>query len=349
MGTTATTASTATLTQSTKTHSPSPQLSSSSNSKNKEIMSTNSSSWQLFEFDMEALENSRWIRACAAGSIAGLTEHSTLYPIDTVKTRMQAVLLSHTQVKYKSFIDAFTSIIKNERPRALFRGYPAVITAAIPSHAAYFGAYEYSKYRLHASNNHHPFLIAISGAFATMAHDAFVTPFDVIKQRMQLRNCPYANICKCAIETFRHEGYLSFFRSYPTTVLLNIPVFSTNFVIYESTKIALKDSSSVLADEENWSHHLMAGGLAGACAGLISNPLDVIKTAIQTDTTHGYKSLSNTIRNIMATNPHNKLYPFFSGASARILYMIPSAAITWTTYEAMKTMLGFPIHDIPMI
>merc|ERR1712130_695794 len=184
-----------------------------------------------------------------------------------------------------------------------FRGWPAVVVAAVPSHGVYFGAYEFSKYKLGVQHDAkiHPFKIAISGAFAAMAHDAIVTPFDVVKQRMQLKNCKYANICSCAIDTLKYEGYTSFFRSYPTTVLLNIPTFSTNFVVYESSKILLK--GTILESEENWLHHLIAGGIAGGVAGLISNPLDVIKPSIQTDTSFGYKSIGNTIRKIMYNNP----------------------------------------------
>ena len=66
--------------------------------------------WRLLEFDMQSLEHSRWWRAGAAGSIAGLTEHTLLYPIDTVKTRMQAVLISNIRTQYKSFLDCFTQV-----------------------------------------------------------------------------------------------------------------------------------------------------------------------------------------------------------------------------------------------
>lgn len=211
----------------------------------------------------------------------------------------------------------------------------------------YFAAYEISKFNLGAEEGLHPFKIAISGAFAAMAHDAIVTPFDVIKQRMQLKHCPYSNICSCAFETLKHEGYTSFFRSYPTTVLLNIPTFSTNFVVYEASKVCIK--GTLLESEENWLHHLFAGGIAGGIAGLVSNPLDVIKTSIQTDTSGGYKSIGKTIKKIMHNNPQQPYRVFLSGATARATYMIPSAAITWTVYEAMKDYLGFRIDDIPMM
>jgi len=327
--------------------SESSELSMDTNDKIDNNIKSKSSLWHLLEFDMETLEHSRWWRAGAAGSIAGLTEHTLLYPIDTVKTRMQAVLISNLGTQYKSFVDCFSQIVKHERPWALFRGWPAVVVAAAPSHGMYFAAYEISKHNLGAEEGLHPFKIAIAGAFAAMAHDAIVTPFDVIKQRMQLKQCPYSNVCSCAFETLKHEGYTSFFRSYPTTVLLNIPTFSTNFVVYETSKVFIQDT--ILESEENWLHHLFAGGIAGGIAGLVSNPLDVIKTSIQTDTSYGYKSIGKTISKIMHNNPDKPYRIFLSGATARATYMIPSAAITWTVYEAIKDYLGFPIHDIPMM
>jgi len=281
-----------------------------------------------------------------AGSLAGLIEHTLLYPVDTVKTRMQAgSIRSGIELKYRSSFHCLAQILRNESALALFRGWPAVVVAAVPSHGMYFGAYELSKYKLGAVEGIHPFKIALSGAFAAMAHDAITTPFDVVKQRMQVQSCPYPNVCNCAIETLKHEGYTSFFRSYPTTVLLNIPTFSTNFVVYETAKALLKDT--LFECEEDWRHHLIAGGTAGGVAGLVSNPVDVIKTAIQTDRSSGWKSIGQVVAGLMAQNPQSPYRIFFSGAAARTTYFIPSAAITWTVYEAFKTYLGFPIHDLP--
>ena len=47
--------------------------------------------------------------------------------------------------------------------------------------------YEISKEKFGANlQGHHPFAAAASGACATVAHDLFMTPLDVIKQRLQL-------------------------------------------------------------------------------------------------------------------------------------------------------------------
>ena len=62
-------------------------------------------------------------------------------------------------------------------------------TAAIPSHALYFAVYELSKQTFKGSGHGNKiFGDMLAGACATIAHDAVVTPLDVVKQRMQLFN-----------------------------------------------------------------------------------------------------------------------------------------------------------------
>lgn len=73
---------------------------------------------------------------------------------------------------------------------------------AFPSHAAYFAVYE--KVKMHFGEGeslfHYgvPFFLgnrkldlvfaAVAGACATVGHDLFHTPFDVVKQRLQISN-----------------------------------------------------------------------------------------------------------------------------------------------------------------
>eukprot|EP00694_Reclinomonas_americana_P002974 EC789027.1.p1 GENE.EC789027.1~~EC789027.1.p1 ORF type:complete len:109 (+),score=25.56 EC789027.1:129-455(+) len=90
-------------------------------------------------------------------------------------------------------------------------------------------------------------------------------------------------------------------------------------------------------------------GGGGAAAALISSPLDVIKTYLQTQ-----GSLGVTFRGFMDTAKYvyrnAGVSGFFQGASARALYVAPSAAISWMTYEYAKFLLGikddsFHHHD----
>ena len=91
--------------------------------------------------------------------------------------------------------------------------------ACRPAHAMYFSTYEAVKSLLGVRRSQHaPVATAAAGAAATVVNDAFMTPGDVIKQRMQIANSPYKGILDCISKTYRNEGIKAFFRSYKTTV-----------------------------------------------------------------------------------------------------------------------------------
>jgi len=63
------------------------------------------------------------------------------------------------------------------------------LPATRPAHALYFAAYEAAKEALGGGGEgHHPFAVAAAGVFATITSDACMTPFDVVKQRLQARH-----------------------------------------------------------------------------------------------------------------------------------------------------------------
>lgn len=73
-------------------------------------------------------------------------------------------------------------------PGACLRAPHAAALSRRPAHALYFAAYEAAKKALGGSKEgHHPFAVAAAGVFATVTSDACMTPFDVVKQRLQVR------------------------------------------------------------------------------------------------------------------------------------------------------------------
>jgi len=275
-------------------------------------------------------------RAMVAGSAAGMTEHAVMFPLDTVKTRMQVTPGNAISQRTTSFA-ALNQIARTEGVSRLYRGAPLVALSAIPAHALYFGAYEGTRKFLGATRSRHqPLKTALAGITATMGHDIISTPIDVIKQRLQMRNSPLRTYWDGLLNT----SFNQLFRSYPTTVMLNIPMVVVNFVVYESLTLLTKSrtnvSDSVLA-------HLTCGGIAGGFAGFLSTPLDVVRTRIQTDCECGKRPIRCVIKNLWQKEGMSGLW---AGYGARTIYYIPSAALTWTVYESMKTMLGWQ-EDIP--
>lgn len=178
-------------------------------------------------------------KAMVAGATAGVMEHVFMFPVDTIKTRMQALpRIGGETPRYKGVWDAFGRIVREEGGRKLYRGFPATVLGAIPSHAAHFATYETVKHHFGGSKQgHHPLINGMAGAAATCAHDAIITPLDVVKQRLQVYNSAYAGVWQCIKKTALTEGLSAFYASYPTTVAMNVPFQAVHFAAYESFKI----------------------------------------------------------------------------------------------------------------
>jgi solute carrier family 25 iron transporter 28/37 len=171
-----------------------------------------------------------------AGSVAGMVEHMAMFPVDLVKTRMQ-MLQSAGGSAHRTVYKAFFAIVRKEGPLGLYRGIGAMGLGAGPAHAVYFAVYESLKEYLGGNRSgYHPFAHALAGAGATIASDAVFTPMDVVKQRLQLRHSPYVGVMDCIKKTMKAEGLSAFYKSYRTTVVMNIPFTAVHFAAYEAGK-----------------------------------------------------------------------------------------------------------------
>lgn len=206
-----------------------------------------------------------------AGSAAGVAEHICMFPVDTYKTHQQ---FEGTRA---SGVGSFFDLARREGFTRLWRGSPAVLVGCIPSHAAYFSSYEVCKEKFGANGEgHHPVAAAASGAVATTLHDAVLTPLDVVKQRLQLGY--YGGIRDCVRTMLREEGPRAFFRSYPTTLFMNMPYAATVVASNESLKKVLTRDG----EAPGLATFFVAGGGAAALAAAATCPLDAVKTRLQT-------------------------------------------------------------------
>lgn len=275
-----------------------------------------------------------------AGAAAGIAEHVAMYPVDTVKTRMQALAQPGQNLHGTSLHLAIRSIIRREGLHGLYRGVGAVAWGAGPAHAMYFTTYEVAKTAFGADRAvHSPVATALAGASATVVNDALMTPADVVKQRLQLTHSPYRGIIDCAMQTYRSEGLGAFFRSYRTTLFMNIPFTAVHFSAYESIKQVLAEDET----DEGLLVQLIAGGAAGGLSAAVTNPLDVVKTRLQTDgmLTHKEAIKSGAVLSALKRITEQEgAGAIWHGLSARVWFHIPAAAVCWGVYESCKTLLG---------
>ncbi|KAF9922769.1 Fe(2+) transporter [Linnemannia zychae] len=293
------------------------------------------------EFEYEALpENASLSASLLAGAFAGIAEHAIMYPVDSIKTRMQ-IIQPTPQAVYSGVLNAFSKITTTEGAKTLWRGVNSVILGAGPAHAVYFGTYEYAKHLFGGNNldsGHRYVAAAGAGALATITSDALMNPFDVIKQRMQVHGSVYKSVMDCAVKVYKAEGLHAFFISYPTTLTMTIPFQSLQFATYEYMRKALNPSGAY-----DPLTHITAGGIAGAFAAAATNPLDVAKTLLQTRgeaTDVRIRNCNGLFDAFKLIYQRQGLAGFGKGLQPRVLSHMPSTAICWGVYEYGKWFLS---------
>ncbi|KAG1788192.1 mitochondrial carrier domain-containing protein [Suillus plorans] len=287
------------------------------------------------ELDYEALpsDTSTGVNMLA-GALAGITEHAVMFPIDSIKTRMQVFATSPAAV-YTGIGNAFTRISSTEGMRALWRGVSSVILGAGPAHAVHFGTYEAMKELAGGNAAGNQWLAtSLAGASATIASDALMNPFDVIKQRMQVHQSEFRSVFTALRVVYQTEGLSAFYLSYPTTLTMSVPFTAVQFTVYEHMKKLLNPSGDYSPIT-----HMIAGGMAGGVAAGVTTPLDVAKTLLQTrGSSHDseIRRVGGMLDALRIIWRRDGIRGFGRGMSPRVLTHMPSNALCWLSYEFFK-------------
>ncbi|VYS64064.1 unnamed protein product [Arabidopsis thaliana] len=189
--------------------------------------------------------------AAEAGALVCLCTN----PIWLVKTRLQLQTPLHQTQPYSGLLDAFRTIVKEEGPRALYKGIvPGLV---LVSHGAIqFTAYEELrkiivdlKERRRKSESTDNLLnsadYAALGGSSKVAAVLLTYPFQVIRARLQQRPSTngiprYIDSLHVIRETARYEGLRGFYRGLTANLLKNVPASSITFIVYENVLKLLK-------------------------------------------------------------------------------------------------------------
>ncbi|XP_026866129.1 mitoferrin-2 isoform X4 [Electrophorus electricus] len=243
--------------------------------------------------------------------------------------------------RYRNVMEALWRIMKTEGIWRPIRGLNATAVGAGPAHALYFACYEKLKKSLsdviHPGANSH-LANGAAGCVATLLHDAAMNPAEVVKQRMQMYNSPYRGVLDCVRCVWQREGLGAFYRSYTTQLTMNVPFQALHFITYEYLQELLNPQRHY-----NPASHMVSGALAGAIAAAATTPLDVCKTLLNTQESLALHPLSQSGGHISGlAHAFRTVYrlgglpAYFKGVQARVIYQVPSTAISWSVYEFFK-------------
>nr|QKK35458.1 mitochondrial Mme1 [Starmerella bombicola] len=282
----------------------------------------------------------------AAGGLGGALGDSLMYPLDTVKTRQQGADLRSVYQQYRTMAQATRTIYTQEGLRfGLYRGYAAMLAGSFPSTMMFFGTYETIKRSMRDRTSLNETLVHfISGFLGDLASSIVYVPSEVLKTRFQLQG-PYNNKSyhsgynyKGLTSAFRDivakEGWSALFHGYKATMLRDLPFSALQFAFYEQfRKTAQQQAHSRTI---SLPMELFVGAAAGGAAGVLTTPLDVIKTRIQTQTS---EEIRGTLAGLRAIFVHEGALGLFSGVVPRFVWTSAQSSIMLVLYQAALRVL----------
>jgi hypothetical protein len=244
-----------------------------------------------------------------AGGLGGTMGDMLMHSLDTVKTRQQGD--PTVPPKYATLGQSYRTIFRQE---GVFRGlYSGVLPALVGSFSGtmiFFGSYELSK-RVMIDDLSIPPAVAYfsAGVVADVVASPAYVPSEVLKTRLQLQgrfNNPwfpesgynYRGTMDALRSIVREEGLGALFYGYKATLYRDVPFSALQFLFYEQERRLAKQLIGK-GDDIGLGLEILTGASAGCMAGVITCPLDVVKTRIQTQVIRGssplgIKSGSNT-------------------------------------------------------
>lgn len=267
-----------------------------------------------------------FIASLISGAAAGTSTDLAFFPIDTLKTRLQAK----------------GGFFANGGYAGVYRGLGSAVVASAPSASLFFIAYDSMKCwsrpvigRLLpqgedqlADTLSHMFSSSIGEISACLVR----VPAEVIKQRTQ------THTSNSSLQTLQNllrnengEGLRrNLYRGWSTTIMREIPFTCIQFPLYEYLK--KKWAASQGKERAAPWQGSVCGCIAGGIAAAATTPLDVLKTRIMLH--HRSVPVIQLAKNML----HEEGFKvFFSGVGPRTMWISAGGAIFLGVYETVHS------------
>ncbi|KAI4267955.1 MAG: hypothetical protein L6R38_008018 [Xanthoria sp. 2 TBL-2021] len=249
----------------------------------------NASSDQQLSMEEEEEVRHPYIHCMLAGGLGGTSGDLIMHSIDTVKTRQQGD--PHMPPKYTSLSSSYVKILRQEGVRrGLYSGVTPAFLGSFPGTLIFFGCYEYSKRHLIDVGMNHSLAYLASGFLADLAASVVYVPSEVLKTRLQLQgryNNPhfksgynYRSTLHAARTIIKDEGFAALFYGYRATLFRDLPFSALQFAFYEQEQTWAKQYAG--SKDIGLGLEVLTASTAGGLAGVMTCPLDVVKTRVQT-------------------------------------------------------------------
>ncbi|KAI8873211.1 mitochondrial carrier [Ramicandelaber brevisporus] len=262
-------------------------------------------------------------QALLSGAMAGLSVDVALFPLDTLKTRLQS----------KQGFRAAGGF------RGVYNGLSSAVIGSAPGAALFFVGYEKTKAALvrqfgtSKDGLPSPFIHMAAASLGEIAACIARVPTEVVKQRMQAGQ--HSSIADAIRNIAKSDAGLvrGLYRGYLTTVAREIPFTCIQFSLYE----ALRASYAKRLGRERLDDGLrsaMCGFVSGGVAAGLTTPLDVVKTRVMLSRSG---SMWDTAKEIVREEGPRALT---KGFVPRVIWISIGGFIFLGAYEQSKIILS---------
>ncbi|KAK7311968.1 hypothetical protein RJT34_10475 [Clitoria ternatea] len=299
-----------------------------------------------------------YVKELIAGGFAGALSKTSVAPLERVK------ILWQTRTEGFQSIGVYQSLnklIKREGFQGLYKGNAASVIRIVPYAALHFMTYErYKSWILSDCPmlGTGPFIDLLAGSAAGGTSVICTYPLDLARTKLAyqvadtrgsiqdgmkgVQSQPAHNGIKGVLtNVYKEGGVRGLYRGAGPTLTGILPYAGLKFYMYEKLKTHVPEEhqKSILM-------RLSCGALAGLFGQTLTYPLDVVKRQMQVGSLHNathentrYKNTIDGLRTIVRNQGWRQL---FAGVSINYIRIVPSAAISFTTYDMTKTWLGIP-------
>ncbi|KAI8624596.1 mitochondrial carrier [Xylariaceae sp. FL1651] len=294
--------------------------------------------------------NPPFTAALLAGGVAGTTVDLSLYPLDTLKTRLQSRAGFFPSGGFRGVYRGVGSAVVGSAPGAAFffctyegvkdvlararrrrRDEDAALASSLASDAAAAAAAAESAWAA-------PLEHMAAASLGEVAACAVRVPTEVVKQRAQAgqHGGSSAGALRAIVGQYGTSGFAGvwreLYRGWGITVMREVPFTVIQFPLWEAMKGWSRrrkqggGGSGVI--EVSAGESALYGSISGAVAAGITTPLDVLKTRVMLSKER--ESVVTVLRDLFA---NHGVRPFFAGIGPRVMWISAGGAIFLGSYQ----------------
>ncbi|KAJ0171285.1 hypothetical protein K1T71_012835 [Dendrolimus kikuchii] len=265
--------------------------------------------------------NSTYLAPLLAGAMAGLSVDVALYPLDTLKTRLQSAQGFQKAGGFKG----------------VYGGLLTVATSSMPTTALFFVSYETTKNlaQPHVPVKYAPLVHMTAAGIGDVLACMIRVPTEVAKQRKQTYvGTKKRSSIAILLEAYKAEGIRKgVYRGFLSTVARDLPFSFIELPVWEYLKTQFRNQNN---GQISIFQSALCGSVAGGFAAAVTTPLDLAKTRIML--AEGYTVTRKLrIRPVLANIYFESgLRGLFAGVTPRMTAFMIGGFVFFGVYEDSK-------------